>query len=305
MKVSGYFLIFTLLFSSFSSFSLALSNAEASYIAHRQLTNLSQNNDLSDGVGYDIDPKLNFANPRLKKAYIALQAWKKAISSDPHNLTGNWVGENVCAYNGIVCKPAIDDPKLTVVSGIYLSHGDIAGYLPLELGLLTDLTTFTINSNRFCGIIPNSFSKLQHLEELDLSNNQFNGSFPAVLLELNSLVHIDIRYNNFEGIVTSDTIKELYTTPHIQPTNINSANPFIPITTSPDIKPTNINSTNTYHPIITSSDIINKLHSTTNIQATNINSTIPYIKNITSFDTININSTNPYFRSITSSDSIK
>ncbi|XP_059650017.1 leucine-rich repeat extensin-like protein 4 [Cornus florida] len=135
---------------------------------------------------------------------------EKAIYSDPYNVTANWVGENVFAYNGILCTPTRDDPKLTVVSGVYLNHSDIAGYLPVELGLLTDLTTFHINSNRFCGIIPNSFSKLQHLEELDVSNNRFVGSFPDVLLKLHSLVYIDIRYNNFEGLIPAKLFDKNY-----------------------------------------------------------------------------------------------
>ncbi|XP_059650019.1 leucine-rich repeat extensin-like protein 5 [Cornus florida] len=154
--------------------------------------------------------KLTFANSRLKRAYIALQAWKKAIYSDLHNVTANWVSENVYAYNGILCTPTHDNPKLIVVLGVYINHGDIAGYLPVELGLLTDLTIFHINYNWFCGIIPNSFSKHQHFEELDVSNNRFVGSFPDVLLELHSLVYIDIRYNNFEGPIPAKLFDKKY-----------------------------------------------------------------------------------------------
>ncbi|KAI3468264.1 hypothetical protein Pfo_024927 [Paulownia fortunei] len=51
---------------------------------HRQL--LSYNGD-----PLATDPRLKFENPRLKNAYIALQAWKEAILSDPKNITANWV----------------------------------------------------------------------------------------------------------------------------------------------------------------------------------------------------------------------
>ncbi|MQM19923.1 hypothetical protein Taro_052936 [Colocasia esculenta] len=149
----------------------------------------------------DVNPKLSFPNPRLRAAYIALQAWKEAIHSDPFNLTEDWVGPHVCNYTGVFCAQALDDPNVTVVAGIDLNHGDIAGYLPYELGLLADLALFHVNSNRFCGTVPRTFHKLKLLFELDLSNNRFVGKFPRVLLRLPALKFLDIRFNEFEGKV--------------------------------------------------------------------------------------------------------
>ncbi|XP_077247322.1 leucine-rich repeat extensin-like protein 6 [Tasmannia lanceolata] len=140
-------------------------------------------------------------NPRLQQAFIALQAWKLLITSDPNNLTSNWYGPNVCSYNGVFCAPAPDNPNTIVVAGIDLNHGNITGSLPEELGLLTDLALFHINSNSFCGTIPKSFHNLHLLLELDLSNNLFSGRFPPVLLSLPSLKYLDIRFNQFEGAV--------------------------------------------------------------------------------------------------------
>lgn len=94
------------------------------------------------------DDDLEFENDRLKKAYIALQAWKKAIFSDPFNYTATWVGPDVCSYKGVFCADALDDPCVTTVGGIDFNHADIAGYLPEELGLLSDLGLFHISSNR-------------------------------------------------------------------------------------------------------------------------------------------------------------
>ncbi|CAK9178593.1 unnamed protein product [Ilex paraguariensis] len=200
MRASGCFVfLLFFLFSSFSLGSLALSDAEASFITHRQLLALRENDDLPPGYEYEVDVKFTFANPRLRRAYIALQAWKKAIYSDPLNTTRNWEGADVCNYMGVFCAPALDDPQLMVVAGIDLNHGDIAGHLPVELGLLTDLALFHINSNRFCGIIPKSFSKLTLMHEFDVSNNRFVGQFPKVVLSMPSLKYLDLRYNNFEG----------------------------------------------------------------------------------------------------------
>lgn len=149
-------------------------------------------------------PQSSVANPRLNQAYIALQAWKKVIYSDPTNFTSNWIGSSVCSYRGVYCGPSINDNSTTVVAGIDLNHLDIAGFIPDEVGLLSDLALFHINSNRFCGILPLTLSNLTLLYELDLSNNRFVGPFPSVVLSLPSLKYLDLRYNEFEGSVPSE-----------------------------------------------------------------------------------------------------
>ncbi|KAA8521759.1 hypothetical protein F0562_012432 [Nyssa sinensis] len=169
-----------------------LTYSQVKQIRHRQL--LSYNADL-----LVIDPSLVFENPRIKNAYIALQAWKLAILSDPYNMTSNWVGSDVCNYTSVFCWRSLDDPLERTIAGIDLNRGDIAGYLPDELGLLYDIAVFHINSNRFCGTVPRSFLNLKLLFELDLSNNRFAGKFPQVVLQLPKLKYLDIRYNEFEG----------------------------------------------------------------------------------------------------------
>ncbi|XP_015953836.3 leucine-rich repeat extensin-like protein 4 [Arachis duranensis] len=149
-------------------------------------------------------------NPRLDLAFLALQAWKSVIYSDPKNFTANWVGPRVCNYTGVYCAPSQDDPKVTVVAGIDLNHGDIAGFLPAELGLLSDLALLHLNSNRFCGILPRTLSNLSLLHELDLSNNRFVGPFPTVVLSLPSLRYLDIRFNEFEGSLPVDLFNKTF-----------------------------------------------------------------------------------------------
>nr|CAD1824203.1 unnamed protein product [Ananas comosus var. bracteatus] len=201
-------LIFSLLPFSAGFTSYGLTDAEAGYIRRRQLLYyLDENGDRGERVY--VDPSYEFPNSHLRDAYVALQAWKHAILSDPYNLTANWAGPDVCSYTSVYCAPSPVDPYLTVVAGIDLNHGDIAGYLPEELGLLTDLALFHVNSNRFCGTVPHEFDKLHLLHELDLSNNRFAGKFPEVLLRLPALKYLDIRYNEFEGAVP----KELFDRP--------------------------------------------------------------------------------------------
>ncbi|KAL9232815.1 hypothetical protein vseg_007880 [Gypsophila vaccaria] len=147
-------------------------------------------------------------NPRLRNAYIALQAWKGAITSDPNNFTSNWVGPDVCCYEGVFCAPSLDNPNVTTVAGVDLNHADLGGTLPDEVGsLLTDMAVFHLNSNRFYGRIPNTFSHLKLLYELDISNNKFCGELPPVLFTLKSLKFLDVRYNHFEGAIPPEVFK--------------------------------------------------------------------------------------------------
>ncbi|GFQ03351.1 leucine-rich repeat extensin-like protein 2, partial [Phtheirospermum japonicum] len=138
-------------------------------------------------------------NQNLRKAYFASQSWKRVIFSDPLKITANWTGPDVCRYVGVFCAPSLKNSSLRVVAGIDLNHADIAGSLAPELGDLTFLALFHINSNRFCGIVPDTFKKLKLLFELDLSNNSFVGGFSKVLLQLPSLKFLDLRFNEFEG----------------------------------------------------------------------------------------------------------
>jgi hypothetical protein len=52
---------------------------------------------------------------------VALQAWRRAILSDPYNVMGSWLGANVCAYHGGFYVPSPQDPDLTVVASVDLT----------------------------------------------------------------------------------------------------------------------------------------------------------------------------------------
>ncbi|PWZ38298.1 Leucine-rich repeat extensin-like protein 5 [Zea mays] len=140
-------------------------------------------------------------NPRLQKAYVALQALKRAVTEDPKNLTRSWCGPDVCGYFGVYCAAAPDEPRAQTVAGVDLNHGDLAGTLPEELGLLADLALLHLNSNRFAGTLPESLPKMRLLHELDVSNNRLSGGFPQHILCLPNVKYVDLRFNELRGPV--------------------------------------------------------------------------------------------------------
>ncbi|GJR06071.1 leucine-rich repeat extensin-like protein 4 [Tanacetum coccineum] len=135
---------------------------------------------------------LAISSPSLNNAYIALQAWKSAITDDPKGILNSWVGPNVCDYKGVFCTNSL-------VAGIDLNHAGLEGTLVKELSLLKDMSLLHLNTNRFSGTIPDTLRDLSALTELDLSNNQFSGPFPTITLQIPNLVYLDLRYNLFSG----------------------------------------------------------------------------------------------------------
>jgi hypothetical protein len=104
-----------LLAACFSS-ARAVTSGEAAYIAHRQLLAMNESGAGDEGeLPTDFEPEdrlgadaksLTFANDRLRRAYIALQAWRRAFYSDPKGFPANWTGTDVCSYNGVICTQA-------------------------------------------------------------------------------------------------------------------------------------------------------------------------------------------------------
>ena len=73
----------------------------------------------------------------------------------------------------------------------------LAGKLPSEIGLMTDLQSFRLNNMlQFVGDIPTETGKLTHLKLLDLSCTDFQTPLPTELARLSGL---DVIWNCSSG----------------------------------------------------------------------------------------------------------
>ncbi|GAB4852243.1 hypothetical protein Ancab_016435 [Ancistrocladus abbreviatus] len=145
---------------------------------------------------------LTFVDQRLAVVYPIIQKFKNSITSDPLNITGTWVGSDICSYEGFYCGNPPDNLSATVLAsidfnGYHLTAPTINGFLDQ----LPDLALFHANSNNFAGTISANISKLRYLYELDISNNKFSGPFPAAVVGMDNLIFLDIRFNMFSGSV--------------------------------------------------------------------------------------------------------
>ncbi|KVH99389.1 uncharacterized protein At4g06744 [Cynara cardunculus var. scolymus] len=145
---------------------------------------------------------LVFIDQRLSVVYPLIQNFKNIISSDPLNITGSWVGSDICNYTGFYCdNPPDNKTAITVASidfnGFQLAAPSLNGFLDQ----LPDLALFHANSNFFSGTISPKIANLPYLYEFDISNNLFSGPFPNSILGMNSLSFLDIRFNSFTGSI--------------------------------------------------------------------------------------------------------
>ncbi|KAJ4742233.1 LRR receptor-like serine/threonine-protein kinase GSO2 [Rhynchospora pubera] len=91
------------------------------------------------------------------------------------------------------------EDNILYYTSLDLSHNNLLGNIPEEMGALVGLRNLNISRNKLSGDIPISIGNLRSLESLDFSNNELSGSIPLSLSTLTFLSHLNLSYNNFSG----------------------------------------------------------------------------------------------------------
>ena len=93
------------------------------------------------------------------------------------------------------------------VSALVLTHNNLSGRVPPEVGNLTELERLNLDSydvlgrayNNLAGPIPPELGNLARLRVLNLHRNDLTGPIPPELGNLANLMGLDLRYNNLTG----------------------------------------------------------------------------------------------------------
>ncbi|CAO2173335.1 unnamed protein product [Urochloa humidicola] len=129
---------------------------------------------------------------------LALLALKFAVSDDPGGALATWrdADADPCGWAGVTCAEGGGGRR---VAGVDLANASLAGYLPSELSLLSELQELSLPYNRLSGQIPVAIAALQKLTTLDLAHNLLSGQVPAGIGRLLSLSHLDLSSNQLNG----------------------------------------------------------------------------------------------------------
>ncbi|CAB9506318.1 Leucine Rich Repeat [Seminavis robusta] len=90
-------------------------------------------------------------------------------------------------------------PELSLLSDSlqYLEAGsneNLYDLIPSEIGLLTNLRTFSSDRNHHSGQIPTEIGQLSNLLHLELGRNPFTGTIPSEIGNLDVMDHLSLRY---------------------------------------------------------------------------------------------------------------
>ncbi|XP_039685633.1 probable leucine-rich repeat receptor-like protein kinase At1g35710 isoform X2 [Medicago truncatula] len=85
-----------------------------------------------------------------------------------------------------------------------ISHNNIQGSIPLELGFLRNIITLDLSHNRLNGNLPNFLTNLTQLDYLDISYNLLIGTLPSKFFPFNdNLFFMDLSHNLISGQIPS------------------------------------------------------------------------------------------------------
>ena len=103
-----------------------------------------------------------------------------------------------CSFKGVSCGTDSAGLDYRRVNSINLYSCLLEGYLT-SLSSLTEMRTFSIQSNLIFGDIPRSYFNMQSLSYLDLGNNQLTGSIPPITSVNSRLTGLSLSGNGLEG----------------------------------------------------------------------------------------------------------
>mmetsp|Transcript_12193 Transcript_12193/g.18819 ORF Transcript_12193/g.18819 Transcript_12193/m.18819 type:complete len:978 (+) Transcript_12193:184-3117(+) len=109
------------------------------------------------------------------------------------NKKGWMTSENECKWFGVMCNE-----KNEVIS-LSLRNNQLAGSIPEQLVILSQLSRLDLNDNAITGSIPTELGSLNSLVRLDLQNNKIARRVPTEIGQLTLLKDIDLSSNFISG----------------------------------------------------------------------------------------------------------
>lgn len=128
----------------------------------------------------------------------ALVALYNSTDGPNWRLSTDWLDTNTpCSWYGVQCRGGH-------VAYLGLFSNRLRGFIPPQLGDLTNLESLILHDNQLSGGIPPELGNLTNLIHLRLFNNQLSGPIPPQLGNLRSLAHLVLKSNRLSGPIPSE-----------------------------------------------------------------------------------------------------
>nr|QCD25033.1 leucin-rich receptor-like kinase [Triticum aestivum] len=134
----------------------------------------------------------------LSDLRLDMNAFSGRIPSTLGNLAKlSSLGLSANSFIGPIPSTLFSIQTLSMVLDV--SHNNIEGSIPQEIGNLQNLAELHLESNKLSGEIPTTVGECRFLKSLYLQNNSLNGSIPSTLNQLKDLETLDLSSNNLSG----------------------------------------------------------------------------------------------------------
>ncbi|KAJ4718903.1 putative Receptor protein kinase [Melia azedarach] len=182
--------------SSFISSSVAMIRASLLIICHFAITS---------------DIFVSSSHQLEREALIKSGWWGNQIASN---------NSDHCNWDGVTCNTAgsISQIHLTGnrlkgelnkfnfscfrnLASLILSHNNLCGSIPSQMGALSKLRYLEISQNHLSGVIPPGLGRLSNLEVLNLNGNSLTGGIPSTISNLTKLIVLALSRNELDGPV--------------------------------------------------------------------------------------------------------
>lgn len=127
---------------------------------------------------------------------LALVAFYQATSGDQWTNNTNWLKGPVSTWYGVT----LQDKRVVQLD---LWDNGLSGFIPDEIGNLTELVELIIGQSNLHGPIPTSVGQLTALDVMNLSHTGIQGKIPASLSNCKKLRQLYLGENRLEGEVDS------------------------------------------------------------------------------------------------------
>ena len=163
---------------------------------------------------------VNYYNVEQKMERYALVLLYLALGGKGWAHNQGWLSNlTICDWEGITCHlnmEVVDALLLIDLAGtlptelalltnmqqLFVSTSIfLTGQLPSEIGLLSNLVQLQFTNTAMSGKIPSEIGHLTGLYTLSLNENTFTGKVPAVIGTMTNLIELDLSHNVLEGVL--------------------------------------------------------------------------------------------------------